>query len=265
MAYETILYEVADGVATLTLNRPDSYNALTQAMYTEILHALKQAERDSSVRALRLTGAGKAFCSGADLRDVDTAQTNLEVGDMLRVGLNEIVLALRGLPKPIVCAMNGVAAGAGASLTLACDYRIASQQASYVFAAFASIGIIPDSGLTYLLPQYVGVGKALELVLLADSGNRLAMDEAQRLNIVNRVVPPDDLAGESMALAHKLANMATRAISMTKRAMYRAADQTLADALEYEAQLQTAAFRTADFREGVQAFLEKRPPVFKGE
>lgn len=265
MAYETILYDVADNVATITLNRPDTYNALTQPMYRELIDAFRQVQRDANVRAVLFTGAGKGFCSGADLTSFDISAGKIEVGDVLREGLNQIVMAMRGLEKPIVCALNGVAAGAGASLSLACDFRIASEKATFVFAAFVSIGIIPDAGLTYLLPQLVGVSRAMELALLADAQNRVTMDQAYSVGLVNRVVPADDLAAESRAYASRLAQMATRAVGMTKRVMYRAAERSLAEALEYEAQVQDGAFKTEDFREGVSAFLEKRAAVFKGK
>jgi 2-(1,2-epoxy-1,2-dihydrophenyl)acetyl-CoA isomerase len=265
MPYETILYEVAEGVATITLNRPENYNALNAQMYKDILGALREAGRDKAVRAVLLTGAGKGFCSGADLTQFDVSQAKIPVGEILRSGLNQIVLALRGLEKPVICALNGVAAGAGASITLACDYRIASDKATYVFAAFINIGIIPDAGATYLLPQLIGVGKALELSLLADAQNRVTMDTALALNLVNRVVPHDDLAGEAQVLARRMAAMATRAVGMTKRAIYKNAERALTDALEYEAMTQDGAFATQDFREGVMAFLEKRPANFKGE
>jgi 2-(1,2-epoxy-1,2-dihydrophenyl)acetyl-CoA isomerase len=265
MAYETILYEVSDGVATITLNRPESYNALTQPMYRELIDALRQIQKDNAVRAVLLTGAGKGFCSGADLTSFDVSAGKIEVGDVLRNGLNQIVTAMRSLEKPIVCALNGVAAGAGASLTLACDFRIGSDKATYVFAAFLSIGIIPDAGMTYLLPQLVGVGRALELAMLADAQNRVTMDQAYALGLVNRVIPHDEFAAESRAFALRLAQMATRAVGMTKRAMYKATERTLAEALEYEAQVQDGAFRTEDFKEGVAAFLQKRAAVFQGK
>lgn len=187
------------------------------------------------------------------------------MGDFLRAGLNQIVMSMRNLEKPIVCALNGVAAGAGSSLTLACDFRIASQKATYVFAAFASIGIIPDAGLTYFLPKIVGQGRALELALMADAQNRVTMDQAYAIGLVNRVVPHDELMAETQAFAARLARMATRAVGLTKRAMYRASDRPLSEALEYEAQTQDGAFKTQDFREGVAAFLEKRPAVFQGK
>jgi 2-(1,2-epoxy-1,2-dihydrophenyl)acetyl-CoA isomerase len=265
MAYDTLLYAVDKGVATVTLNRPESYNALTSKMYQEILEAFRQIQRDKTVRAVLLTGAGKGFCSGADLTEFDLAQAKIPVGAMLRAGLNQIVTTFRTLEKPIVCALNGVAAGAGASLSLACDLRIASDKATYVFAAFANIGIIPDAGATYLLPQLVGVNRALELAWLADSQNRVSMETAAEYGLINWIVPHDDLMTEATALATKLATMATRALGMSKRAMYRSAEKSFADALEYEAQLQDGAFKTRDFREGVQAFIEKRPPQFNGE
>ncbi|MGB1288487.1 MAG: enoyl-CoA hydratase/isomerase family protein [Aggregatilineales bacterium] len=265
MTYETILYDVQDGVATITLNQPDTYNALTQKSYKEILHALKQVNRDENARVLVLTGAGKGFCSGANLTEFDITQQSIEVGDVLRAGLNQISMALRNLPKPVICAINGVAAGAGASLTLSCDYRIASDKASYVFGAFLNIGIIPDAGATYLLPQLIGASRAIELAWLADGENRLDMQTACNYGLVQRVVAQDDFESDVAALAAKMAGMATKALAMSKRAIYSASERTLPEALEYEAQLQTAAFRTDDFKEGVMAFLEKRPPEFKGK
>lgn len=265
MTYENLLYDTADGVATVTLNRPQSYNALSFATLEELKDAFKQISRDSAVRAVILTGEGKGFSSGADLLEMGGQLDTIPITDVLRSGLNTIVKQMRILEKPIVCAVNGVAAGAGASLTLAADYRIASENASFVFAAFVSIGLIPDAGSTYLLPQLVGMGKALELVLLADSKNRVTASQALELGIVNRVVPQDDLMDEAKVLANRLAQMPTRAIGYTKRVIYRAAERSLTDALEYEAQMQGAAFRTQDFQEGVAAFVEKREPVFKGE
>jgi len=265
MAYETILYEVADNVATITLNRPESYNALSLPMYKELQDALRQVQKDSSVRAVLFTGAGKGFCSGADLTSFDLSASKVDMGDLLRGGLNQIVTSMRSLELPIVCALNGVAAGAGASLALACDFRVASEKATFVFAAFLSIGIIPDAGLTYLLPQLVGMGRALELAMLTGWQPSPRPDQAYSLGLVNRVVPHDELTAESRAFAGRLAGMATRAVGMTKRAMYRAAERSLADALEYEAQVQDGAFKTEDFREGVAAFLQKRPAVFQGK
>jgi 2-(1,2-epoxy-1,2-dihydrophenyl)acetyl-CoA isomerase len=265
MPYETILFDVQDGVATITLNRPDKYNALTLQMYTDILDALKQCEREKAIRAVIITGAGKAFSSGADLLEMQAHLDKIQIDEMLRTGLNRIVIAIRSLEKPVLGAMNGVVAGAGGGIALSCDMRIASESASFVFAAFTSIGLVPDAGSTYLLPQLVGVSKALELSLFADGKNRVSPAEALALGIVSRVVPHDELMNEANSIAGKMAKMATKAIGLTKRAVYKSAERSFADALETEAQLQKVTFQTQDFTEGIAAFLEKREAQFKGE
>jgi 2-(1,2-epoxy-1,2-dihydrophenyl)acetyl-CoA isomerase len=266
MSYETILYNLADGVARITLNRPESRNALNQVMYRELMAAFREAGRDKTVRAVVLTANGKGFCSGQDLVELETLrQQGISVGDGLRSGLNQLILQLRSLEKPIIGALNGVAAGAGASLALATDLRIASSEASFVFAAFVNIGIIPDGGGTFFLPHLIGPSKALELALLADAQNRVTAEQALALGIINQLHPAETFLEQAHTVAVKLASLPTKAIGMTKRAMYRALHVPLADALEYEAQVQEGAFRTHDFREGVAAFLEKRPPQFRGE
>ena len=169
MPYETIAYTVQDNIATITLNRPASYNALNLAMLKDLTHALKAIARDSSVRAVIITGAGRGFSSGADLLEIQSQIHKIDITETLRNGLNVIVDAMRTLEKPIICAINGVAAGAGASLCLAADFRIASDKAGFVFAAFVNIGLIPDAGGTYLLQKLVGPAKALELMILADA------------------------------------------------------------------------------------------------
>lgn len=265
MAYEHILYDVADNVATITINRPDSYNSLSLDTLEEIKAALKTCERDPQVRAVLLTGAGKAFSSGADLVEIGANINGVPITDLLRAGLNTIAMQLRGLEKPVIAAINGVAAGAGASIAMACDLRLVSDKSSFVFAAFVNIGLIPDGGATALLSQLIGAGRALELLLLADAQNRLTPQTALDFGLANRIIPHDDLLPEARALAVKLANMPTKAIGWTKRAVYRALEHPTADSLDYEARMQGAAFKTYDFREGVAAFLEKRKPVFKGE
>lgn len=263
MAYEHILYTVADSVATITLNRPDKYNAFTGPMLGEVIDAFKQAGRDAAVRAVALTGAGKAFCSGQDLAEV--GETRLTFLEHVRQTYNPMILGMRALEKPIIGAINGVAAGAGVGTALACDLRLMSEKASFVFAAFAGIGLVPDSGINYLLPRLVGPAKAFALLALADAKNRVSAEKAHELGLCVAVVEHDALLEQAHELALKLAKMPTRAIGMTKRLLNSAWDHPLAELLDMEAQLQYAASQTQDAREGVAAFLEKREPQFTGQ
>ncbi|MDQ6602429.1 MAG: enoyl-CoA hydratase-related protein [Chloroflexota bacterium] len=262
MAYETILSEMTDGVLTLTLNRPDVLNAVTDAMLAELQNAFRDAERDTAVRCIVLTGAGRGFCAGQDLnaRGGAVDAPRLSVGDHLRQGYNPLVRRIRAIEKPVIAAVNGVAAGAGANLALACDIRIASETASFV-QAFVKIGLVPDSGGTLFLPMLVGYAKAAEL---AFTGDRIGAEECLRLGIVNQVVPADVFVEKTRELATRLAALPTRAIGLTKRAFNRAVMPDLDAVLEYEADMQTLAGRTKDNKEGVAAFLEKRPPRFTG-
>jgi len=259
---ETVLVELEAeaGVATLTLNRPDALNALTVPMKQDLLAALRRVERDTSIRAVILTGAGRAFCAGQDLRErlePGAAPLGVEV----RERYNPIIRAMRGLPKPIVGAINGVAAGAGASLAMACDVRIASDAASFALA-FGRVGLVPDSGATWFLPRIVGAARAAELALLNDP---VSAEDALRIGLVGRVVPAAELATEARGVAARLAAGAPKAIALTKRALNAAWTHDLDAALEYEAHLQDLAGRTKDHAEGMAAFMDKRPPRFTGE
>jgi 2-(1,2-epoxy-1,2-dihydrophenyl)acetyl-CoA isomerase len=257
---ETLLREQDAGVLTLTLNRPDALNAFTVEMKEALLAALKDAARDRAVRVVLLTGAGRAFSAGQDLKERQGPGA-ADLGSELRQRYNPIVLAMRRLEKPIVGAVNGVAAGAGMSLALACDVILAAESARFV-EAFGKVGLVPDSGSSWFLPRLVGYARAAELVLTADP---IDAATAERIGLVNRVVPDDQLLPEARALAARLAASAPLAMALAKRALNRALDSTLEEALEYEAQLQAVAGRSADHREGVAAFVEKRKPEFSGE
>jgi 2-(1,2-epoxy-1,2-dihydrophenyl)acetyl-CoA isomerase len=256
---EGLRVEVDGPVATLTLDRPESLNALTVPIKVALREALESIDRHRAVRAVILTGAGRAFCAGQDLAEresPDAAPLDVEV----RERFNPIIRAIRSMGQPVIAAVNGVAAGAGASLTFACDLRIAAEEARFVLA-FGRIGLIPDSGATWFLPRLVGPAKAAELALV---GEPLDAAEALRLGLVSNVVPGDRLLDEARAMASRLAEGAPLALALTKEALQRSSTIDLDEALEGEAKLQGIAGASADHVEGLAAFKEKRPPRFSG-
>jgi 2-(1,2-epoxy-1,2-dihydrophenyl)acetyl-CoA isomerase len=252
-----ILKERQDGVLVLTLHRPERLNALTGELLDALHAALKEAGEDREVRALLLTGAGRAFSAGQDLLEFGEEKPDYEAH--LR-RYNRVVEALSGLEKPLVVAVNGPAAGAGMSLALWGDLRLAAKEASFT-TAFVRIGLVPDSGLSFLLPRLVGLAKAQELLLLSP---RLSAEEALALGLVHRVVPAEKLMEEALSLAQELAQGPTRAYALTKKLLLETYRLSLTEALALEAILQGQAGRTQDHEEGVRAFREKRPPRFQG-
>jgi 2-(1,2-epoxy-1,2-dihydrophenyl)acetyl-CoA isomerase len=250
---------IEGAVATITLDRPAALNALTIPMKYELLEALEAVRDDAAVRAVVLTGAGRAFCAGQDLKErLEPAAPSL--GEELRERYNPIVRAMRSLPKPIVGAINGVAAGAGMSLALACDLRVAADGASFVLA-FGKLGLIPDSGATWLLPRLVGPALAAELALL---NQPLPSGRALELGLVTKVVSADFVLADAQAMAAELAAGAPIGIALTKQALNEAWDRNLDDALEAEAAWQDHAGATEDHAEGLAAFVGKQPPAFRG-
>ncbi len=252
--------ETSDAILTITLDRPDALNAFDRAMKEELLAALKAAERARAVRVLIITGAGRAFNAGQDLKERQEPGAADLIAE-LRTRYNPLILAMRRLEKPVIAAVNGVAAGAGCSLALACDLVIASEEARFI-QAFSRVGLIPDTGSTWFLPRLMGYAKAAEMAFLAEP---IDAATAERLGLVNRVVPADRLMDEARDLAERLAKSAPLALALTKRALNRALGADLASQLDYEAQLQGVAGTSADHAEGVSAFVGKRPPVFTGE
>lgn len=259
MDFQNILYENKNGVATITFNRPQAMNAFTIEMNGEVQRALKDADEDKTVRVIVLTGAGRAFCAGQDLKG-RTPEKKGSLGESLRERYNPIILRLRRTEKISIAAVNGVAAGAGCNLALATDLRVAAEEATFV-QAFSRVGLAPDCGGSIVLPRLVGFSKAMELLLLAEP---LDAREAQRIGLVAKVVPAGELTATTRAVAEKIAK-GPRSIGLIKRAVNRAMMRDLADQLEYEAYLQEIAGKSADYDEGVRAFIEKRAPVFSGK
>jgi 2-(1,2-epoxy-1,2-dihydrophenyl)acetyl-CoA isomerase len=252
--------EIDNGVATLTLDRPDALNSLTVPLKEALIRAFADITADPAVRVVILTGAGRAFCAGQDLRErlePDAAPLATEI----RERYNPLIRSIRELPKPVIAAVNGVAAGAGASLAFAADIRIAADSASFVLA-FGRVGLIPDSGATWLLQRLVGASKAAEMALTTDP---LTAADAERFGLVAKVVRGADLLDEAHTVARRLAALAPRALALTKQAFASAAESTFEEALALEANFQGLAGDTADHREGIAAFIEKRPAQFSGE
>lgn len=260
MAFQFLKYEVTAGVAAITLNRPDVYNAFNDGLTFELQDALKAVAKDAAVRVVVLTGEGKAFCSGQDLKD-GAQQGRRSFMDSLHSRYNPIIRAMRSLPKPIVCRLNGVAAGAGCSLALACDIVVASEDAVMI-EVFINIGLVPDSGSSYFLPRLTGMARAFELCSM---GKRVKAAEALSMGLVNKVVPANQLDAAVKEFTDYFAAAPTRSIGLIKRMLNKSATASLDEMLDYEAYCQEIAGTTDDYREGVQAFLEKRKPVFAGK
>ncbi|MGB0136741.1 MAG: enoyl-CoA hydratase-related protein [Flavobacteriales bacterium] len=255
----TLLKSQIGGVAILTLNRPDKFNSFNKEMAMALQEALDAAEHDPEVRAIILTGAGKAFCAGQDLQEA-VEDNGIDITRIVSAHYNPIIGRIRSIEKPVIAAVNGVAAGAGANIALACDLCIASEHAAFI-QAFSKIGLIPDSGGTFFLPRLVGMQRATALMML---GDKLMAAEAADMGMIYRSVPADNLAEEARILAERLAAMPTKALGLTKRALNKSLEQSLGEQLALEGELQTAASGTQDYNEGVAAFLEKRKPEFKG-
>ena len=258
---ENLIFERREGVALITLNRPSVYNSFDRVMALALQDALTQCAQDAAVRCVYLTGAGKAFCAGQDLKEAIDPDNGLDLTRILAEHYNPIIRQIRTLEKPVLCAVNGVAAGAGANIALACDIVVASEKASFL-QAFAHIGLIPDSGGTYTLPRLIGWQKASALMML---GEKLPAAEAERLGMIYKVFPVEEFESASLELALRLASMPTRGLGFTKRALNASLSNDLEAQLALEKELQTAAGETEDYEEGVNAFLEKRKANFKGK
>ncbi|MBP7510921.1 MAG: enoyl-CoA hydratase/isomerase family protein [Bacteroidia bacterium] len=259
MNYETILFDVNNGIANLTLNRPDVFNAFNEQLSADVNDALKNVSKDRSIRVLVITGSGKAFCSGQDLKSI-AGSSNRSLSDSLYKRYNPMIRAIRNLNVPVICKLNGVAAGAGCSLALACDMIIASENASLI-EVFVNVGLVLDSGSSYFLPRLVGAARAFELATL---GGKVTANQALEWGMVNKVVKAEELDAEVSALAERYAAAPTKAIGLMKKMLNKSFTSDLDTMLEYEAYCQEIAGRSSDYKEGVTAFNEKRKPAFTG-
>lgn len=262
MNFEHILFSIEEGVAILSLNRPAQLNSFNTRMHEEVREALKQVRRSPEVRVLLLTAEGRGFCAGQDLSDRSVAPDAQmpDLGESIEKFYNPLIRTLRDLPLPVICAVNGVAAGAGANIPLACDLVLAGRSASFI-QAFCKIGLIPDSGGTWMLPRLVGTARAKALMLL---GDRLSAEQAQEWGLIYQVVDDEALREEALKLARHLATQPTHGLALIKRSINASLANSFDEQLEVERDLQRLAGRSQDYREGVAAFMEKRTPSFQG-
>ena len=258
--YNTVLFSVEGGVCNITLNRPDVFNSFNEELSAEFIDALKKANKEAEVRVVVISGTGKAFCSGQDLKDMKGKTGERRLSESVVRRYNPMILAIREMAKPVICKLNGVAAGAGASLALACDIIVAAETASLI-EVFANVGLVPDSGSSFFLPRLVGYNKAFELITLA---SKVTAKEALDLGFIYKVVAPEALDTTVNELAQRYATGPTKAYGMVKKMLNKAYTSGLNDMLQYEAYCQELAGKSEDYTEGVTAFVEKRKPVFKG-
>jgi 2-(1,2-epoxy-1,2-dihydrophenyl)acetyl-CoA isomerase len=262
MSFNNIEFSINQGAATLTLNRPKALNSFTAEMHAEIRQAMQQVIDDSSIRCLVITGAGRGFCAGQDLADRSVSgQGATDLGDSVEKNYNPLIHSIMNLPKPVICAVNGVAAGAGASIALACDIVLAARSASFI-QVFCKIGLIPDSGGTWNLPRAVGSARAKGLALL---GDRLPAETAEEWGLIWKCIDDDKLQDEAQKMAAHFATQPTVALGRIKKLLLESGNNTLSEQLNLEQQAMAELGASENYREGVAAFMEKRPPIFKGD